>query len=814
MSPRSIPWSWKLLATVLLAWMLPLVAHAEPAERVYAGVYLHDVTKFDQKDGVFDVDMEVWAKWLGDFDPESLQIANAAEVERTLVGEESDGRWHAARWRVKGTLRGEFPVHRFPFDRQTLRIVLELPERAGELLPDLAGSGMRERFSVTGWLYDPQFVPRVAQETYASDLGSIAGEGQSTLVNRAAFEVTLHRPLFTATTKLFVPLLVILLVALIALMVHPKWLDVRSGVGVTALLACFAFQFSVADTMPSVAYMTLADILFLIAYALTAILLFESVAAAWLHERGLETAWKKLDLWSLALVPVAIAAVVKITVTEPEHEPPPPAEAMGGERPASERDVLRIGTNALPTASGGLAGRGTNWGTVRTELDGTRLPALVEEVPAITNDALTFLAGGELEVRWHLREGLRWSDAMPLTAADLEFALQVSPDPRIVEMRTEGTRDLVVRFADRVAMALEDIRPMPRHALMGEYAAGGYDAVREYRRANALPSAGPYRVVEFTLEERLVLEANPFFAGPAPSIGRIEIQKYEGDAELVAAFDAGEIDMIFPNAISPEAAVNLAGKHPDAVWIRPSELQMFIHGDPSHPLFSRFEVRHALLMAIDRERIWGEVFGSEARLSHVPVPGEVPEGTVIVPYDPQAARAALEAAGALDGKPIPFVHGSTSVDEAVAKRIVEDAAAVGLNLVPKAVKRPQDTYRNRNHGGLVLSQFTGERDALPEKYWALPQKDGKFDRTFRSDAFDDDILALVEREERALYPERREQIRDRLFVEYSKRLPCLPIVFLADRIVAVPELEGWTEGSGVNFGTTVERWYFETPAAE
>ena len=31
--------------------------------RVYVGVYLHDVSSFDQPNGVFDVDVELWAKW-------------------------------------------------------------------------------------------------------------------------------------------------------------------------------------------------------------------------------------------------------------------------------------------------------------------------------------------------------------------------------------------------------------------------------------------------------------------------------------------------------------------------------------------------------------------------------------------------------------------------------------------------------------------------------------------------------------------------------------------------------------------------------
>jgi hypothetical protein len=50
---------------------------------------------------------------------------------------------------------------------------------------------MRERFSVTGWLYEPFFVPRVGQETYCFDLGAIQGEGRPTQVRRAVFEVAL-----------------------------------------------------------------------------------------------------------------------------------------------------------------------------------------------------------------------------------------------------------------------------------------------------------------------------------------------------------------------------------------------------------------------------------------------------------------------------------------------------------------------------------------------------------------------------------------------------------------------------------------------
>ena len=125
--------------TLLAACLCTSPAWAEPARRVYVGVYLHDVARFDLKDGVFDVDAEAWAKWRGDFDPTQLTLANAGELEPKLLGEEADGEWHSARWRVRGTFRGEFPVQRFPFDAQTVSLVFELPARTAELLPDLAG---------------------------------------------------------------------------------------------------------------------------------------------------------------------------------------------------------------------------------------------------------------------------------------------------------------------------------------------------------------------------------------------------------------------------------------------------------------------------------------------------------------------------------------------------------------------------------------------------------------------------------------------------------------------------------------------------
>ncbi|HRI62883.1 MAG TPA: hypothetical protein PK156_01565 [Polyangium sp.] len=72
------------LVILLVSWR----AEADPAKRIYVGIYLRDVTRFDQKNGAFDADVELWAKWMGEFDKDKLVLTNAAAVEQTFLEKE------------------------------------------------------------------------------------------------------------------------------------------------------------------------------------------------------------------------------------------------------------------------------------------------------------------------------------------------------------------------------------------------------------------------------------------------------------------------------------------------------------------------------------------------------------------------------------------------------------------------------------------------------------------------------------------------------------------------------------------------------
>lgn len=791
-----------LLVLALASALAPSVARAQ--RTVYVGVFLRDVSRFEQREGVFDADFDLWAKWRGDLDRDAIRIANAARVEQDFLGEETDGPWHAARWRVRGTLRGEFPLHRFPFDQQELPIVLELADMHGRLVPDLASSSMAERFSVTDWNYEPTFHPAVSERVLPSDLGHLAHEGQPTTLHRVVYRVRLQRPFTPVVIKLFVPLFIIILVALASLFMHPTHVPARSGMAVTSLLSCFAFQFTVADSLPAVTYVTLADTLFLIGYVMSGITVGVTIVTTQLHRIGREGAAAWVDRVLRVLLPLGGIFAVWSAIPpdiEPDVIEAEPIPEMA--RHESHRDVLRIGTNLLSSVSGSPGGFAAGWGLLHEDpIDGQQV-VLVERAPGVANRSLQLLAGGGVRVTWTLRDGLRWSDGEPFTTRDLAFSEEIAPDPEIASAETPDERTFVVTWNRALARALDAPSADAAHDARETFDEGGYEALRERWRGQVFPTLGPYRLAEWEAGVRLVLERNEHFVGAPACIPRVELLHFERD-ELVDAFNRGDIDMTVPNAITPEQAEAMRASSPEAVRLRPSSLFIFAELDLGVAAFQRVEVRRALLAAIDREALVQAVYGEYGRVAHIPVPGELPAEVVPLAHDVDAARAILEPL-ALS---LPLHVTENAIDRQIAELLTEQLGAAGVTIETRFVPSTLRVSRAGEHGGIVLRITRGRRENDPRYWFGLRRVEGHYAPDARTAAYTDELQAMVEREERSLYPERREQLRDALFAEYASRLPSLPLMFAAERILVRPELRGWDMPPDIPFGRGLERWWF------
>ncbi|HQP35074.1 MAG TPA: ABC transporter substrate-binding protein [Polyangiaceae bacterium] len=496
-----------------------------------------------------------------------------------------------------------------------------------------------------------------------------------------------------------------------------------------------------------------------------------------------------------------------IRVRSPSHGPADSSVVQAPPPPPSSRQLLRVGATFLTSIPSSHLAPALFWSAVESSPDGRRKASFVRRIPTLENGAARILPGGKFEVRWEVVPGLKWSDGSPLGADDLVMSQRLLPRPHVLDAHRDTDDSAVFVWSDHFAQAVGGFEPFPAPLFEPLIASGGRDAALEFRKTHPTPGLGPYRIADFRIGEHMIVEANPHFAGPPPSLQRIELRCVKDNARLLEQFERGELDMLVPNAITPEQAEDLKARRPDAVHLRPSPQYVLLQPDLAHPRLASIEVRQALLGAIDRVTLSREIFGRIDLVAHSPVLGLDAGVLRTWPFDPRRAASTLARLG-LAGASFPLFHGSWPVDVRLALRVREYLAAAGLDIALQQVDRVSDLRRNGHHGGLVLYSL---RDAGPDDvaaHFNLPALGADYDRSARHSGFDDWTASLLDREERAIDPQRRAQLKQELWKAFSERLPVLPLLFLLERIVADPALRGWDGSPSQRFGADLERWYF------
>lgn len=792
-----------LILTVLAAADAPA---AKAPRRVYVGAYLTDVSDFDLKAGRFKADLMVWAKWLGGEAPPTVSFENGEVDSKEELGQEHDGDWRALRWRVQGTFRGDFPVHAFPFDRQTLPVVFGLPESEGQLVPDLGASGMSSAFSVTGWDYEPYFNARSDQKAFSSDLGSVAREGQSTRVNRVAFTVELRRPTGPYFFKFALPLLLILVMALLALFLPPTHIEVRSAMAMTALLSCFAFQYSQSQSLPDVSYLVAADAFFLGAYVFVSATLVLSVISFRNREKRPQLARLADRLGVLGLPAATVVSAVWVSSAAGEVTPPPRAPAKAEQRPS--QPVLRVGVGALESLNtGGLPPRRA--AAVVRSAEGELLPVWMEEAPAMTNALVRLLPGGGMRVRWRLRENARWSDGTPLTAQDLLFSFETAQNPLRTGLAAVDARTVDVTYSVRRAEWLSNFTIFPRARLQAVFADGGRDVLSRAANEAGMPGGGPYFLKSFEPGQGAVFERNPHAPAATPVFERVEYKVIPTPEDSARALLAGEVDVL--PAVGGDTWAALQGKPGVRLLEQPGDLLYVLVPNLKSGPWADLEARRALLQVIDRQAL--------ARILE-PLPAQLAaswrtgfKSPALPRYAPAEGKKALEALG-LAGAPLPLhvmkMKNKSADYVQLYQRLAEDLRAAGLAVTIEEHTELVPMFQRRDHQGLIfLSRDTTD----PIRYLNVPYAAGHYLVEAPSGPhFDAPMVEAYERYASSLYQERRAALERQLMALWAERLPMIPLL-LTSRIAAVrAELDGPRFGEADSLFWNLTEWRRTEPA--
>ena len=263
---------------------------------------------------------------------------------------------------------------------------------------------------------------------------------------------------------------------------------------------------------------------------------------------------------------------------------------------------------------------------------------------------------GGLEIRIELEPNVTFHDGHPLTSSDVQFTLDAIRDPKrgidhlrpmldeinAVELITSTEVRLVLGKAQPagwVLRALAEIPILPMHI---------------YKDSLVGPpiGSGPYKITSNRSGTVHLTRYDRYWGGKVP-IQDVELV-YQPDAAIVLK-DAkhGDYDII-PALIPahyPEQANTPGIKSAfDPLHLDPPRLRLIQFNTRKNPL-EDVRVRHALALLIDRKEIGERYFSRLARPALWPIwPGGLVHGTEppIVPFDPKAAGALLDAAGWVD----------------------------------------------------------------------------------------------------------------------------------------------------------------------
>ena len=347
---------------------------------------------------------------------------------------------------------------------------------------------------------------------------------------------------------------------------------------------------------------------------------------------------------------------------------------------AAERDQLTIGIVQFPStlnpnidamaAKSYVLGFTTRHFTV-FDADWKIVCLLCTELPSFENGRAvkTELPGGKtgIDLTYTIRAAAKWGDGTPVTTDDVKFTYEVGRHPQsaisnaelyrrivAVDVRDDKTFTLHVDKLTYDFEAIDDLVLLPAHLERAAFAEPAQYRLRTlYATDPTNPGLynGPYRVAEIVSGSHVLLEPNPYWAGPKPAFRRITIRTIENTAALEANLLSGTIDMVAGEIGLPlDEALAFDKRHGGEFKIVYKPGLIFEHVDMNLdvPTLADRRVREALLLGLDRGTISRSLFGGRQEVAESfvePLDAGFTKDVPHYPYDPAAAQKLLDEAG-------------------------------------------------------------------------------------------------------------------------------------------------------------------------
>ena len=373
------------------------------------------------------------------------------------------------------------------------------------------------------------------------------------------------------------------------------------------------------------------------------------------------------------------------------------------------------------TTLGNIAELTMAW-LVRYDKAGNPVPELATIVPSLANGGIS--KDGKT-ITWHLRRGVKWSDAVPFDADDMVFSTKAVLNPANNEVGRDGW-NLITTLAEPDKFTVVYHMSKPYAAFLPSFfgSAGANPCILPKHILGNLPNInqapynakpvgiGPFRVTAWKRGDSVEMEANPYYWRGIPKLKRSRINDPDRNTLQTAmqteTWTSGRSSRRLHHADEGDRRFNTT--------VQPPSYYSHIDLNVTRPLVSDVRVRQAIRYALDRAimvkvgHCWGimEESPTSTTLGH----RADHHRRAAIPYDVAKAQALLDSAGwkvGADGVRVkdgtrlsldfPYYTGAPDVD-ALVEYVRSQLKTIGVEMQTRKFA-PATFFAPFQNGGIV-----------------------------------------------------------------------------------------------------------------
>lgn len=444
-----------------------------------------------------------------------------------------------------------------------------------------------------------------------------------------------------------------------------------------------------------------------------------------------------------------------------------------------------------------------------------------------------------------LRNGLKWQDGQPLTAADVAFTVDlmrtggdfipkdVQEFWKDVEVAVLDETNLQFRLPEAFAPFLDYLTfgILPQHILGGQT----IDQIVESSFNLQPVGSGPYRFDSWIVENDIIqgvnLASSEVYYGKAPYIQQVTFRFYASSEDAYQAYVNGNVmgigtvdEAILDKVLAQPDLMIYSGRKPELAMV------LFNLGNDQVKFFQDVKIRQALYYGIQRQKMIDQVLKGQAVQADGPIlPGTwaAYDGLAHYDYNVEQARQLLKAAGfelPAEGDAVltkndqilafTLLYPDDEQHLKIAQMLQEFWKALNIQVTIEGITYDQlinERLSNRDYqAALVDLNLSRSPDPDPYPFWDTAMAENGQNYT----QWDNRIASeYLEQARITVDLSERERLYRNFQILFNQELPALPLFYPVYNYAVENQVQGVRMGPLFDTSdrfSTITEWYLQT----